>query len=194
MVSCPGLAKGRAEKMVEANKAVERWLLDAVIGLKLCPFASSVFEQGKIRISCSQASDPGEAIQFALGEVRYLLEHSEEEVSTTLVVFENALTDFRVFLDMVATLEEQLAEAGAQGIFQVATFHPAYQFAGTGKEEIENFTNRAPYPIVHLLRESQVTEAVESHPDPEGIPERNIQRLRAMGKEAIASLWSGFSS
>jgi hypothetical protein len=123
-----------------------------------------------------------------------LLETPEEEIATTLIVFENALLNFDTFLDIAATLEDRIRDDNHSSL-QVATFHPDYCFAESPRPEaVENFTNRSPYPILHLLRENQVTDALASYPNPEAIPRRNIKRMRSLGEEALHQLWGEFDS
>ncbi len=178
------------DRDVEAR--VRRWIEEAVIGLDFCPFAASVYHTGRVRIAVSPADSPPDAVDAALDEVVELLETPPEQVATTLIAYPAGLDDFRSFLDVAETVRGALSEADAEGVLQVATFHPDYQFAGTAPDDLENYTNRSPVPIVHLLREDDVTEAVDNHPDPEGIPERNIERLREMGREEIEHIWEQF--
>ena len=104
------------------------------------------------------------------------------------------LKDFDTYLAVVATVEDALSQSGADGVLQVATFHPDYRFASsTGEGSPGDFTNRSPYPVLHLLREDDVSEAVDRHPDPEGIPAANVARLEAMGHEAVAEMWRRWS-
>ena len=178
--------------MSSPKEQVQRWVREAVIGLGLCPFAAAVYDEHRLRVVVSKASGPEEAVRDALEEAQHLLEN--DAVATTLVVFEAALDDFMAFLDAVVDLEALLSKAGADGTLQVATFHPDYRFDGTGEDDVENYTNRAPYPIFHLLRESNVSQAIHDHPDPEGIPARNIETMRSLGKVELAARWAGFRS
>ena len=171
------------------REAVESWLEAVVVGLNLCPFAAPVLRAGGVRIVVGEGETAEDGVQLALGEAVRLLEDADSSVSTTLVALPRGAEDFERFLDIVATIEEALEEAGAAGVLQVATFHPDYQFEGTDPEDVTNYTNRAPVPIVHLLREADVEEAVDSHSDPEGIPERNMARLEELGVEGVQRLW-----
>ena len=175
----------------EAKRRTRRWLEDAVIGLNFCPFARPVFVQDQVRIAVQEDVGGLEAaVERAFDEVNHLLDHPDTEVATTLIVYPEALADFGDYLDVVETLRYALEDSGLEGVLQVATFHPDYQFAGTAPDDLENYTNRSPYPTIHLIREAQVTDAVESHPDPEGIPRRNIERLEEMGRERVEQMWS----
>ncbi len=172
---------------------VTRWLDEAVIGLDLCPFASRVRRADAVRIALSDASTPEEAVTVTLEEARALLEQTRPEVATTLVAFTHTLASFEIFLDAAETVAFALVDAGAEGVLQVATFHPDYCFEGHATDELSHLTNRAPLPILHLLREADVTEAVARHPDPAGIPAANIARLDALGRVALQALWRRWS-
>jgi hypothetical protein len=171
------------------REAVGAWLEGVVVGLNLCPFAGPVLRAGGIRITVGEGETPEDGVADVLREAARLLDEVEPEVSTTLVALPRGVEDFGVFLDVVATVEEALEEAGALGVLQVATFHPDYVFEGVEADDVTNFTNRAPVPILHLLREADVEAAVEGHPDPEGIPARNMEALRALGQEGVLALW-----
>jgi len=176
---------------VEAR--TRRWIEEAVIGLEFCPFAASFYHDDRVRIAISPASAPLEAVDAALEEVDRLLATRPAEVATTLIVYPQGLEDFRSFLDVAETVRGALEQAQAGGLLQVATFHPDYQFAGTEPEELGNYTNRAPYPTLHLLREEDVSRAVDNHPDPESIPADNVERLHEMGRDEVERLWDEFN-
>lgn len=162
-------------------REVEQWLVRAVIGLNLCPFARSVHVKRQIAYRVSHASDP-EAVLADLSLAFDTLEATDPAaIDTLLLILPEGFDDFLAFNDMLALAERLLKRLRLRGIFQIATFHPDYQFAGAGPDDIENYTNRAPYPILHLLREESVTRAVDGIPDPDSIYERNQARLRALG-------------
>lgn len=177
---------------VTLEARVRRWVETAVIGLDLCPFASAVHRAGRLQIRISHATSAEEAVRAGLDAATELLDTPASETSTTLVVLADCLDDFEPFLDAAATLEALLSEAGADGWLQVATFHPRYRFEDSDADDVANYTNRAPRPMFHLLRESEVTAAVDAHPDAEGIPGRNTARLQAMGVDAVRALWRRF--
>ncbi|MCC6622817.1 MAG: DUF1415 domain-containing protein [Deltaproteobacteria bacterium] len=166
-----------------------RWIEEAVIGLSLCPFAASPWRAGKVRLVVSAAATPDDATKDALEAAWSLLEVDADVVSTTLVAYPSALADFETFLDAAATVEHILDQAGARGVLQVATFHPAFQFEDSAPDDLGNWTNRAPYPVIHLLREAEVADAIDKFPDTLEIPERNVARLEAMGRAAVLALW-----
>lgn len=185
---------------MDTATAVKTWLEEVVIGLQLCPFAAAPWKNGEVRIVVSEVSDPEEAVKFALDEALALIhpgddddDESKPRTRTALVCFPNTAQDFETFLDIAATLEDILEQAGAEGHLQVATFHPDYLFDGEPEDALSHYTNRSPVPILHLLLESDVSEAVDSHPDIEQVPLDNIARLNAMGLESLRKLWRTFS-
>lgn len=165
------------------------WLEQVVIGLNLCPFASHPHLQQRVRIISSDCNDEACLLQDLTEELQYLAQHSEKEVETTLIALPNMLQDFydyNQFLDLVDSL---LLQQGWEGTFQVASFHPDYQFGGTQPEDKENLTNRSPYPVLHLIREASLEQAIKHHPDPAAIPERNIEVVENLNQQQIATLF-----
>ena len=159
-----------------------RWLERAVIGLNLCPFAKAVHAKRQVRYVLSEASTP-EALLEQLGEELLLLRDTPaEQVDTTLIVHPGVLQDFLDYNDFLALADDLVAQLGLEGELQVASFHPQYQFAGSEPDDIANFTNRAPHPTLHLLREASVERAVAAYPDPDVIVDRNIDTLRNLGR------------
>jgi uncharacterized protein len=167
-----------------------RWLERAVIGLNLCPFAKAVHARGQVRWVLSDATTP-EALLETLGEELLLLRDTPADaVDTTLLVHPRALADFLDYNDFLETADALVESLGLDGVLQVASFHPGYQFAGNAPEDVENFTNRSPYPTLHLLREDSVSRAVEAFPDPDVIVERNVETLRKLGADGWWDLLS----
>ena len=172
----------------DAIEATRRWLERAVIGLNLCPFAKAVHVRGQIRWVLSDATTP-EALLETLGEeLLWLRDASAEEVDTTLLIHPQVLTDFLDYNDFLETADALVESLGLDGVLQVASFHPDYQFAGSAPDDVENFTNRSPYPTLHLLREGSVSRAVEAFPDAEVIVERNVETLRKLGVDGWRDL------
>ena len=172
----------------EAIEATRRWLERAVIGLNLCPFAKAVHARGQIRWVLSEATTP-QALLETLGEELLLLRDTPaEDVDTTLLVHPRVLTDFLDYNDFLETADALVETLALDGVLQVASFHPDYQFAGSAADDVENFTNRSPYPTLHLLREDSVSRAVEAFPDPEVIVERNVETLRKLGADGWREL------
>jgi hypothetical protein len=164
------------------------WLECAVIGLNLCPFAKAVYAKQQVRFVLSDASTP-EALLAQLGEELLLLRDTPaEQVDTTLLIHPQVLADFLDYNDFLETADALVETLELDGVLQVASFHPNYQFAGSTPDAVENFTNRAPYPTLHLLREDSVSRAVEAFPDPDAIVERNVETLRRLGVDGWRKL------
>jgi hypothetical protein len=165
-----------------------RWLERAVIGLNLCPFAKAVYAKEQVRFVLSDATTP-EALLAELGEeLLQLRDTSAEQIDTTLLIHPQVLGDFLDYNDFLDDADALVEELALDGVLQVASFHPDYQFAGSAPDDVENFTNRAPYPILHLLREDSVARAVSAFPDPDAIVERNIETLRTIGADGWKKL------
>jgi uncharacterized protein len=159
----------------------QAWLDKAVIGLNLCPFAKAVQAKGQIRWVLSDATEPEALLETLMRELQFLANADAQAVETTLLVHPQVLQDFMDFNAFLGVADAVLDELGLQGELQIASFHPQYQFADTGPDDIGNYTNRAPHPTLHLLREDSIERAVASHPDTAGIYERNIQTLHDLG-------------
>lgn len=162
-------------------QAMQTWLERAVIGLNLCPFAKAVHVKGQIHYAICRATEP-EALREALvHELRMLMAQDAAIRDTTLLIAPDMLADFLDFNDFLAQADDVLAELDLEGTVQIASFHPQYQFGGTDADDITNYTNRAPYPTLHLLREESVDRAVAAFPEAETIFERNMQTLENLG-------------
>ena len=173
---------------LQAEADMRRWLERAVIGLNLCPFAKAVHVKGQIHYAVYESTEQAGLMDALLSQARDLAALDAAQRDTTLLIAPNTLADFLDFNDFTARAERQLARAGYDGVFQLASFHPQFQFAGTEVDDIGNATNRAPYPTLHLLREDSVDRAVEAFPDAEAIFERNIDTLQALGPQGWAAL------
>jgi hypothetical protein len=161
--------------------ATRHWLTEAVIGLNLCPFAKAVHVKGQIRYAVSEADDL-EAVLTALeAELQALVAADPAAVDTTLLILPRAFADFLDFNDSLFFADRLIQQLRLEGVIQIASFHPLYQFEGSEPDAIENYTNRAPYPILHLLREDSIERAVQAFPDAEEIYERNQETLRRIG-------------
>jgi hypothetical protein len=178
----------KAEEIVAATK---HWLEAAVIGLELCPFAKAVYLDQQIRYAVTNADTPEALLEDLIGELQALAVADPAETETTLLIHPRVFEDFLDYNDFLGVAEETVADLGLEGILQVASFHPQYQFAGTGPEDIENYTNRSPYPMLHLLREESVERAVAAFPDTTQIYEKNIATLRQLGHEGWSRLGVG---
>ena len=173
----------------EPLAATRAWLERAVIGLNLCPFAKAVHLKQQIRFVVSAATDEAALLADLLRELSLLARTDAIEVDTTLLIHPGVLRDFLDYNDFLEVADAAVAELGLDGEIQVASFHPDYQFAGSEPGDIENFSNRAPYPTLHLLRESSVEQAVTAFPDAASIYQRNIDTLQALGHAGWARLW-----
>jgi hypothetical protein len=179
-------ATGNSEATLAADEivaATRHWLTRAVIGLNLCPFAKAVHAKQQIRYVVSEARELEAALTVLEAELRALEEADPERVDTTLLIFPHAFPEFLEFNDALFFAERLLRQLRLDGELQIASFHPRYQFEGTQPEDIENYTNRAPYPILHLLRESSVERATQAFPDAADIYERNQETMRRLGHE-----------
>jgi hypothetical protein len=165
------------------------WLEKAVIGLNLCPFAKGVHIKDQIRYFVSHATTPEELIKDLMAELEVLAEANPDKVDTTLLIHPYVMQDFLDYNDFLEVADATLEELDLDGILQVASFHPQYQFEDAEPEDIDNYTNRSPFPTLHLLREDSIEKAVEAFPEAEQIYEKNIQTLRALGHEAWKKLF-----
>jgi hypothetical protein len=165
------------------------WLEKAVIGLNLCPFAKAVHVKKQIRYAISEATTPEALLTDLVRELELLAEASPEKIETTLLIHPHALADFMDFNDFLDIADAAVEELQLGGILQVASFHPDYQFDETHVDDIENFSNRSPYPTLHLIREASIDAAVEAFPDAADIYEHNIETLRQLGHEGWRRLF-----
>ena len=165
------------------------WLDKAVIGLNLCPFAKAVQTKGQIRWVLSSATQPTALLIELVKELKHLAQADPEQVDTTLLVHPQALGDFHDFNDFLGVAEEAVSELGLDGVLQVASFHPQFQFADAQPDDISNYSNRSPYPTLHLLREDSIDKAVQAYPEAEEIYERNIATLEELGLEGWQRLF-----
>ena len=162
------------------------WVDTFVIGLNLCPFARREVDRNRLRILVSEADSAlalASVLEQELDAIR-----DDEAIGTTLIVHPNALADFGAYLDFLEVADQLLVETELEGDIQIASFHPDYQFAGTGPGDLSNYTNRSPYPMLHLIREADVEQAALRHPDVEGIPERNIALMNELGLEKLNTM------
>jgi hypothetical protein len=167
--------------------ATRRWIETLVIGLNLCPFAERVFRGDKIRYVVSTSSDE-HSLLSDLSEELTRLAAGTDGVETTLLIHPLVLSDFLDYNDFLDRAENRLARLGLEGVIQIASFHPDYVFADTAADAVENFTNRSPYPMLHLLREESIDQVAASEEELLAIPQRNVERLKALGREAVMRL------
>ena len=170
------------------DQRVHAWLEQFVVGLNVCPFARPVVSSEALRIVVCEATQHQDITAAFMSELDLIQQSSESMVATTLLAMPYALCDFEEYLDFVDDAESLLEEVGLSGVIQLASFHPEYQFEGEPAESAGHYTNRAPFPLIHFLREEMVTRALDQFPDSEQIPQRNIQRLEAMGVATIEEM------
>ena len=166
--------------MDDIKAQIQQWLEQVVIGLNLCPFAGAPFRNGQVRIVVSQATADADLLADLQRELTLIDHTPATTLETTLVVVANMLTafeDYNQFLDEVDIL---LRRGGWEGRYQVASFHPQYRFEGTAPDDSGNLTNRSPYPILHIIREASIDQAVAEYPGVDDIPERNIEKMHSL--------------
>ena len=164
------------------------WVDRAVIGLNLCPFAKAPQVKGLVRYVASAATDPAALLADLIQELERLAETKPDQLETTLLIHPGVLADFADYNDFLEVTEDTVAELDLEGVIQVASFHPDYQFDGTEADDMGNATNRSPYPTLHLLREDSIDRAVEAFPEAETIYETNIATLERLGAQGWAAL------
>ena len=178
--------------MIDSEEIISdtrRWLERAVIGLKLCPYAASVYSANRVRFCVSEARTAEELILDLERELRALDEKDPVDCETTLLIHPQALTEFVEYNDFLSVSDGLLIELKLEGELQIASFHPYYQFAGSGSDDIENYTNRSPYPLLQLLREASVEAAIAGGADAQVICDANMRTLRDLGADGWARLW-----
>ncbi|HVE53106.1 MAG TPA: DUF1415 domain-containing protein [Ramlibacter sp.] len=167
---------------------MQRWLERAVVGLNLCPFAKAVLVKQQVHFAVATVDDPEAILDAFERELHALVAIDAQERDTTLLVIPQGMDDFLAFHDLAQRAERLVRKRGCEGVVQVASFHPRFVFAGTQEDDITNFTNRAPYPTLHLLREESVDRAVAAFPDASAIYEANQETLRRLGPQGWKAL------
>ena len=170
--------------------AMRQWIEKAVIGLNLCPFARAVYVKNQVRFVVSHAPHLDGLLEDLDRELNFLAGADPEAVDTTLLIHPTLLPDFSGFNDFLQLAEAAVGENELEGVIQLASFHPHFQFEGTAPDDMGNFTNRAPFPALHLLREASIERAVVDFPEAETIYARNIETLEALGHTGWNALWA----
>jgi len=173
----------------EVIAGTRRWLEKSVIGLNLCPFAAGPYRDNRVHLCVSEQRTASGLLEKLRTELANLHAADPVDRETTLLIHPWVLADFMEYNDFLEVCEAAVAELGLEGELQVASFHPRYQFAGTQPEDIENYTNRSPYPMLHLLREASVERALDATGDTEEIYRRNIRTMRELGHAGWQRLW-----
>jgi len=179
------IALPSAEQVIDETR---HWMLQAVIGLNLCPFAKAVHVKNQIRYVVSEATTPEELAHDLIEELQFLNQADPQEVDTTLLIHPQTLNYFLDYNDFLDVADAAVVELDLEGILQVASFHPQFQFEDTEPDDIENYTNRSPYPTLHLLREDSIEKAVEAFPEASDIFEANIETLEKLGHDGWQQL------
>ena len=164
----------------------KNWIDNVIIGHNYCPFARKVVEDNKVRFQVCQLTDTTRQLEYLVNECIYLDQHPETE--TTLIIFPSGLNHFYDYLDFLSLAEDMLMEKGYEGEYQLASFHPQYMFQGSEEDDPANYTNRSPYPMLHLIREASIEKVLKHFKNPEDIPERNIEFARAQGLDIMQGL------
>lgn len=164
------------------------WVERAVVALNLCPFAKKPVEGEQVRYVVSRAENEETLLADMQQELEHLRATDPKLIETTVLIHPYVLNDFFDYNDFLAVVDAFLEETGYAGEFQVASLHPDYQFAGTEPDDAENYTNRSPYPVLHLLREALLEKAILSYARPDKIPERNIRTMETVGAEKMVQL------
>lgn len=165
-----------------------RWIAAIVVGLNLCPFARRVFDGEKVRYVVSAAQNDAALLKDLTDELQWLAAAPMSNIETTLLIHPHALDDFLDYNDFLDVAESRIEELDLSGVIQLASFHPQYQFADTNPDAVENYTNRSPYPMLHLLREESISAIADDPDELLEIPRRNIETLTALGREKILAL------
>ncbi|MDO9468056.1 MAG: DUF1415 domain-containing protein [Thiobacillus sp.] len=169
--------------------AMREWIDKAVIGLNLCPFAKAVYVKNQVRYVVSTAKHLDGLLEDLDRELDFLAAADPEDIDTTLLIHPTLLPDFLDFNDFMQLAEAAVDEHGLDGVIQIASFHPAFQFEDTASDDLGNYTNRAPFPTLHLLREASIERAVAAFPEAETIYQRNIETLQKLGFKGWQALW-----
>lgn len=165
----------------------KKWIVDVVVGCNFCPFAAPVVKAGTIHYEVIENADAQTTLEALMNAFAVL--DANEDIETMFLILPHRFSSFDEYLGLVELSDSLLADQGKEGIYQVASFHPAYIFDGSTEEDPSNYTNRSPYPMLHLLREESVSRAIDSFPGTEKIPQRNIKFARQNGIIYMRSLW-----
>lgn len=176
----------RLENDEEIIQSVRQWVETFVVGMNLCPFAKRELVKKRVRFVTTAATTAEQLLQVLQTELELL--NADPSVETTLLIHPAVLQDFYDFNDFLGCADSLLVDMELEGIYQLASFHPDYQFGGTRSGDAENYTNRAPYPVLHLLREESLERVIADYPDVDDIPERNIALMNRLGQDKLEAL------
>ncbi|WP_299012807.1 DUF1415 domain-containing protein [uncultured Photobacterium sp.] len=178
-----------AQQTSYIHQQIEQWLENVVIGLNLCPFAAKPNRNKQIKIHVSEATSEELLLEDIYQQLLELDQTPVEELETTLVVTPGLFAEFDDYNQFLNLIDALVIQTGKKGIYQVASFHPNYCFYDTVPDDAENLTNRSPFPIFHLIREASMEKVLKHYPDPDGIPERNIECVESLTQEEIKKLF-----
>ena len=167
-------------------QATQKWVEDVVVGYNLCPFAKRELVRNRVRFVVSEADNEDSLLQALHSELLRL--EDEPEIETTVLIHPHVMQDFGLYNEFLDAADGLLTYLDMEGVYQIASFHPDYQFADTTPDAAENYTNRSPFPMLHLLREASLEAAIDSHPDVDGIPPRNIELMNKLGAEKMRTI------
>ncbi len=168
------------------------WVKDFIVNLDVCPFAKREVDRESVRLVVLRSKKTDVALEELMSEIQWLDEQPDTE--TTLLVFPTLFKDFHRYLDFVEMAENLMFDQGCEGVYQLATFHPNYCFSGAEPEDVSNYTNRSPYPMLHILREASMDKAIEFYGDTSVIPEQNIEKMETLGKEKLDAMFTSCMS
>ena len=175
----------KKEAIIQQSRS---WVERFVIGLHLCPFAKRPYDKDQVRFAVCFENEAEAQLMAFWEEIELLIKTPKEKISNTILIFPNGLGSFENYLDLYYLSENLLIDQNKNDQFQLASFHPDYQFENTKKDDLTNYTNRSPFPFIHILRIKEVAEAIDNYPGIEKVPERNKEKLIEMGKEEIEKL------
>lgn len=176
----------RHEPEPDALARTRHWIEQVVVGHNFCPFAKRELRRDSVRLVLDESGGMREVLTQLIAECRFL--DGNPGTETTLLIMPGGFEDFLGYLDLLELAEDLLAEQGYEGIYQLASFHPDYRFADADSDDAANFTNRSPYPMLHLLREASLDTAIDNYPDIDSIPDNNMKKARALGAEHFRRL------
>lgn len=167
-------------------ESVRHWVDTLIVGMNLCPFAKRELVKDRVRFLVTPATDEAQLLDALTVELERL--NQNPAIETTLLIHPQVLTDFYDFNQFLNRADQLLRELELEGIYQIASFHPHYQFGGTAPDDAENYTNRSPFPVLHLLRESSLERAIANYPDVDNIPDRNIDLMEQLGTDKLQAI------
>jgi uncharacterized protein len=189
-VASSTLSQGKTLKKEQAIASVRHWVESFVIGNNLCPFAGREFQRDRVRFSYTDASSEPQLLNALVDEIKLL--NQNLTIETTLLIHPEVLQDFTAYNQFLDQTERLLENLGLTGVYQIASFHPDYQFSGSKPSDAENYTNRSPYPLLHLLREQSVEQAIVGYPDISAVPTHNIALMNQLGADTLSKMTQGF--